>query len=171
MRSSYSKDEFLLAAAKKKPRLQALVDGVASMTSEEIQALSEPLWVREGLEILRQSNGKGQKERIQDILAAADEADRKLAAQPVPTYEVRLWDGPEMYLGTNKGDADWKIQVEPGDTFLIVDDELVRFSDSVLKIGAFDRYPLMQNSKLVGYMTLVNYKGFNRALLNQRHPL
>ena len=161
----------LLAAAKKKPRLQALVDDVANMTLEDIEALSEALWVREALKILKASGGKGQKERLDDIVKAADEADRLRAAQPVPTYEVRIWDGPDTFLGSNKGDMDWQIQIEAEDSFMIVDDDLVRFGDSTLKIGAFDRYPLMQNSKLVGYMTLANYKGFHRALLNKKHPI
>lgn len=169
MRSSYSKDEMLLAAAKKKPRLQALVDGVAQMTDEDIDALSEALWVRQALKTLKLSGGKGQKERLDDLVKAADEADRLKALEPVPTYEVRIWDGPETYLGSNRGDKDWKIQVETDDSFLIVDEELVRFGDSIVTIGAFDRYSLMQNSKLVGYMTLSNYNGFHRALLNQKH--
>jgi hypothetical protein len=171
MRSSYTKDEMLLAAAKKKPRLQALIDSVAQMTEADIDALSEALWVREALKILKLSGGKGQKERLQDIVRAADEADAKARAMPKPTYEVRLWDGGETFLGTNKGDRDWQIQIDYQDSFMIVDDEFVRFGDSVVAIGAFDRYPLMQSSRLVGYMTLENYKGFHRALLNKKHPI
>lgn len=171
MRSCYSKDEMLLAAAKKKPRLQALVDGVTQMTETEIEALSEALWVREALKILKASGGKGQKERLDDILKAADEADAKAAALPKQTYEVRLWDCDETFLGSNKGDRDWQIQITYQDSFLIVDDDFVRFGDSVVNIGPFDRYELMQGSKLVGYMTLENYKGFHRALLNKKHPI
>lgn len=72
-------------------------------------------------------------------------------------------------MGSNRGDRDWKIQVQPGDSLLIVDDEQVRFSDSVVNVGEFDRYALMNNSKLVGYMNLAQYRGFHRALINQRH--
>ena len=169
MRSQYSKDEMLLAVAKKKPRLQALIDDVANMSSEDISALSEPLWVKEALSILKASNGVGQKERLNLILKAADDADEAAKALPEPTYEVRIWDAQDRFLGSNKGDRDWQIQVEYHDSFLIVDDVSVRFGDSVVEIGAFDRYPLMQNSKLVGYMTLIHYKGFHRALLNQKH--
>lgn len=169
MRSFYSKDEMLLAVAKKKPRLQALIDGVANMSEEDINVLSEPLWVREALIILKASNGKGQKERLNDILEACDRADEIAKSIPPATYEVRIWDCGETYLGSNHGDKDWKILVEPQDSFLIVDDEFVRFGDSVITVGAFDRYPLMQNSKFVGYMTLDLYKGFHRALVNQKH--
>lgn len=171
MRSQYSKDEFLLAAAKKKPRLQALIDRVDQMTEEDIETLSEALWVREGLKILKLSGGKGQKERLQDIVDAADIADAKAKLIPPKTYEVRLWDMHEQFLGSNHGDKDWQIQVEPGDSFLIVDDDYVRFGDSVVNIGPFDRYPLMQGSNLLGYMTLQNYKDFHRALLNRKHKI
>lgn len=170
MRSDlYSKDELLLAVAKKKPRLQALIDRVAEMSAEEITALGEPLWVRQALEILRQSNGKGMKERLRDILDAADKADAIERAKPKPTYEIRIWDGAETFLGSNNGNKDWQIQVENQDSFMIVDDEYVRFGDSMVYIGPFDRYPLMAGSKMVGYMTLDQYKGFHRALLNQKY--
>jgi hypothetical protein len=171
MRSYYSKDEMLLAVAKKKPRLQALVDSVGQMSQEEIDVLSEPLWVREALKILKASGGKGQKERLNDILEECDRADQVAKSIPPATYEVRIWDCGEAYLGSNRGDKDWKILVEPQDSFLIVDDDYVRFGDSVVVVGAFDRYPLMQNSKFVGYMTLDLYKGFHRALLNQKHKI
>lgn len=172
MRSAYSKDEMLLAVAKKKPRLQALVDDVANMSSQDIDALSEPLWVKEALSILKDSGGLGQKDRINLILQRADEADAAAAAQPKPTYEVRLWDSGPQFVGTDMGhQSGWKIQVDTGDTFMLIDEDQVRFGDSVLKVDEWNRYPLMQNSKLIGYMTLDNYKGFNKALLNQRHKL
>ena len=170
MRSKYSVDEFLLAVAKKKPRLQALVDGVAQMTEADIDALSEALWVRQALKILKLSGGKGQLERLQDIVRQADEADAKLAALPKRTYEVRLWDCDPDFVGTDPGYQNgWKIQVEAGDSFMIFEDNQVRFGDSVLTVDEFNMTPLMMKSKLIGYMTLDNYRGFHRALLNQRH--
>ena len=171
MRSQYSKDEFLLAVAKKKPRLQDLIDRVDQMTDEDIDALSEALWVKEGLKILKLSGGKGQKERLNDILDAADKADELARQIPPQTYEVRLWVGPEEFLGSNHGDKDWQIQVETDDSFLIIDDDYVRFGDSVIHVGPFDRYPLMLNSNLLGYMTLQSYKSFHRALLNRKHKI
>jgi hypothetical protein len=173
MRSLYSKDEMLIAVAKKKPRLQALIDDVANMSSDDIQALSEPLWVKEALSILKNSNGLGQKDRINLLVQQAEEAAAIAQAAPKPTYEVRLWDGPSDFVGTDMEahHHGWQIQVDHGDTFMIMDNELVRFGDSVIRVDEWNRHPLMLNSRFIGYMTLENYKGFNKALLNQRHKL
>lgn len=173
MRSSYSKDEMLIAVAKKKPRLQALIDDVGNLSSDDIKGLTEPLWVKEALSILKASGGIGQKERINLILQRADEAEAAAKALPNLTYEVRLWDGLPNFIGTDMGphQPGWKIEVDTGDTFMLLDDDQVRFGDSVIKVDEWNRYPLMLNSKLIGYMTLDNYKGFHKALLNQRHKL
>lgn len=171
MRSSYTKDQMLLAVAKKKPRLQALVDGVASMTLEDIQALSEPLWVKEALDILRQSGGVGQKERIDQIVQRVAEAEEAAKAIPKPTFEVRLWDAAPEYVGAEYAEHSWKIQVDTGDVFLLLPDNKVRFGDSTIPVDEHHMFPLMQFSKLVGYMTLDQFKNFKQALLNQRHKL
>jgi len=169
MRSFYSKDEMLVAVAKKKPRLQALVDQVTQMSWEEIKALQEPLWVREALEILKQANGKSQKERLADILRHAEEQEAKVRAQPQPTYEIRIWDCDPDFVGYENLDRSWKIQVETGDTFAILTDGQVKFGDQLVTVGEEDRFNLFHKSKLVGYMTLANYNGFHRELLNQKH--
>jgi len=159
----------LLAVAKKKPRLQALIDNVSQTSEEEIDALSEALWIREALKTLKASGGKGQKERLNNLLSAVEEAEKQASEIPKPTYEVRMWQGDSEMIGSNGQSKSWKIEVEDRDTFLIVDDDYVRFGDSMLKVDEFDRYPLMLRSKFVGYMTLENYKGFHRELLNQKH--
>lgn len=170
MRSFYSKDEMLVAVAKKKPRLQALVDRVTQMTQEEIQALSEPLWVREGLEILRQADGKSQKTRLQEILQRADEQEAAARSAPQPTYEVRLYNvSATEYVGTKTDERSWEIQVQYGDTFAIISEGQVKFGDSLLCVSEIDMKYLMSSSKLVGYMTLQNYNGFHRELLNRKH--
>jgi hypothetical protein len=165
----YSNDELLLAVAKKKPRIQALIDQLDQTTQEQIDALSEPLWMRQALSRLKLSGGVGQKQRLQNIIDAADAQELKARLAPKPTFEVRLFSGMETYIGTNTGDRDWKILVEPQDSFLFVDDEKVRFGDSILSVDDLDRKSLEQSSKLVGFMTMDQYRGFHRALLNQRH--
>jgi hypothetical protein len=173
MRSLYSKDEMLIAVAKKKPRLQALVDNIANMSSDDIAALSEPLWVKEALSTLKSTNGLGQKARINQILERSETLAAEARVLPTPTYEVRLWDGSSEFVGTSMEvhHHGWQIQVDNGDTFMIMDDDLVRFGDSVIRVDEWNRYPLMLNSRFIGYMTLENYKGFHKALLNQRHQL
>ena len=170
MRTSKDPLEFLKVVAKKKPQLQELLDKADTMKPEEIDALSQPLWIREALKKVRESDDRQMyvMARLARVIAAEEEA----AKMPVATYEVRLWDGSSTFLGgsgAKGGLGDWKIEVNSGDSFLIIDDEFVRFGDSVLKLSDFERYPLMQCSKFVGYMTLSNYRGFHRALLNQKH--
>ena len=169
MRTNKSPLEFMRAVAKKKPRYQELLDNVFKMSPSEIDALSEPLWVRQALHSCRKSDDTDMY--VAARLAQVVEAEKRAAEVPKLTYEVRVWDTGATFIG---GDGfgninSWKIEVNPNDSFLIVDDEFVRFGDSVLKVGEAERYPLMQGSKMVGYMTLENYKGFHRALLNQKH--
>lgn len=171
MRSLYTSDEFLLVAAKKKPRLQALVDRATLMTEAEIEALSEPLWVKQGLNTLRLSGGSGQKERIAAIVNRVEQAEKAAAALPKKTYEVRLWDCSSDYIGRNDVDRSWKIQVDRGDVFMLCGDSQVRFGDSTVIVDDHSMFTLMHCSKLVGYMTLDHYKGFKQALINQRHKL
>lgn len=173
MRSGYSKDEFLLAAAKKKPRLQSLVDRVGLMSIEDIQALDESLWVKEALDILRRTNGIGQKERIKQIVDRSVEAEQNARSLPKPTYEIRIWNGPPKFIGKNRDATqhEWKIEVQNNDSFMIIDDYQVRFGDSIIRIDESNKATLLHESKLVGYMTLENYRGFHRALLNQKHDI
>jgi hypothetical protein len=169
MRSGKSPLEFLKIVAKKKPQLQELVDNVFKMTHDEIDALSQPLWIRDALKSARAVEDRDMY--VKARLAQAIAADEEAKSLPKPTYEVRVWDSAPAFIGgAGYGDKEWKIEVNTGDSFLIADDEFVRFGDSVLRVGEFERYPMFAGSKFIGYMTLDNYKGFHRALLNQKHP-
>ena len=158
-----------MAVAKKKPRLQALIDRVTEMSEEEIKALQEPLWVREALEILRQANGRSQKIRIAEIIERAEEQEALIRSQPQMTYEVRIWDCEPDFVGYEGIDRSWKIQVETGDTFVIITEHQVKFGDQLVTVGHEDQFNLYHKSKMVGYMTLANYNGFYRELINQKH--
>lgn len=157
------------AVAKKKPRYQELLDNVFKMSPSDIDALPEPLWVRQALHSCRDQDSRDVY--VAGRLARVIQAEEEQAKQPKPTYEVRIWDGMSAFVGSNRGDRDWKIEVQAGDSLLIVDEDKVRFGDSVLELGHFDRPFLMQHSKMVGYMTMDNYRGFHRALLNQKHKV
>lgn len=168
MRTSKSPLEFLKAVAKKKPQLQELLDNVFKMSPAEIDALPQPLWVRQALHSCRSADDTSMY--VAGRLAQAIEAEKRAAELPESTYEVRVWDCDPQFVGGDGSHLNqWKIEVSKGDSFLIVDEELVRFGDPVVKVGEAERYKLMQCSKFVGYMTLPNYKGFHRALLNQKH--
>lgn len=163
----------LLSVAPKKPRWQALINQLDQLSLESIRALPEPLWVREALEILKDSSGVGQRQRLQEIVQDWEKREAAARSAPQPTYEVRLWDGGPEFVGSeaHNGHHSWKIQIDTNDTFLVVDDHWIRFSDSTLLVDHASLTTLMAGSRLVGYMTLNHYKGFKQALLNQRHPI
>lgn len=169
MRTNKSPLEFMRTVAKKKPRYQELLDNVFKMSEAEINALQEPLWVREALRSCRKEDDT--KMYVDARLAQVIAAEERAAEQPKPTYEVRVWDTGSGYVGTDAyGEIPgWKIEMNSGDSFAIIDDTMVRVGDSMVRVGEYDRTPLMHQSKFVGYMTLENYKGFHRALLNQKH--
>lgn len=172
MRSHYSKDEMLLAVAKKKPRLQALIDGVQEMSQSDIEQLNESLWIREALLILKKSNGKGQKQRLQDLLDRTIEAERAATDIPKPTFEVRIWDIGDDFIGeSNLRNAGQKYQIEikKGDALLILDDDRIKVQDTLIYSGEFERTKIMYGSTFVAYMNLENYSGFVQCLLNQKH--
>jgi len=169
MRTNKDPVEFLKIVAKKKPQLQKLIDNVFKMSPQEIDALDQPLWIRQALHGFKVHDDREMYVRAR--VAQAVQAEKEAALAPKPTYEVRTWDCGPTFIGSEGHSHSWRIEVNPGDSFLIVDDEFVRFGDSPLKVGEAERYPLMQGSKFVGYMTLDNYRGFHRALLNQKHKL
>jgi hypothetical protein len=169
MRTSKGSDDYLLIVAKKKPRLQALVDSLPQLTQGDIDALTEPLWIRQALTRLKEADGKGQAERVQEIVDAAIARENAAALLPKPTYEVRLWsDAPKFIGDMNPQGNTWTIEIMTNDVCLLLDDHTVKVGDSVIKI--MDMQSVIRGSKLVGYMNLVQYKGFCQALLNQRHP-
>jgi hypothetical protein len=129
--------------------------------------------VREALLILKESSGVGQKQRLQNIVQDWEKREREARSAPQPTYEVRLWDGQSEFVGseTYNGHHSWKIQIEAGDTFIVINDHQVRFGDSTLLVDHASMTILNGGSRLVGYMTINHYKGFKQALLNQRHPI
>jgi len=171
MRSNQSPEDYLKVVAKKKPRLQALLDNVDTMTQEAIDALGEPLWIRQALSNLKKNEGMTLSMYTQARINQAIAAEEEAAKLPKPTYEVRIWDSNNGYVGTEMqgSQSGWKIEMNPGDSFAIIDDHTVRVGDSMIRISEFDLTPLMHLSKFVGYMTLQNYKGFHRALVNEKH--
>lgn len=172
MRSLYSKDELLIAVAKKKPRLQDLIDQVGKMTDQEIDEISEPLWIKEALKTLKTSNGVGQKQRLQSIMNSTIESENLARDLPPPIYEVRIWDGDPTFIGgpsTISRVNSFQIEIVPGDPILILDDYQIKVQDSVISSGYWERTAILYNSKPVDYMTLENYRGLVRYLLNQKY--
>jgi hypothetical protein len=170
MRSGLDPTDYLVIVAKKKPRLQALLDSLGQLTQEDILALSEPLWVKDALSRLKESNGVTQAMRVQAIVERAIAAEEAAMSLPKRTYEVRLWDQPSKFVGdTNAMGNSWTMEILTNDVCLVLGDHSIKVWDSV--IGITDIQTIIRSSRMVGYMTLEQYKGFCRALVDQRHKI
>lgn len=174
MRTNLSPEDYLKVVAKKKPRLQALIDTVDTMTQEEIDAVSEPLWIRQALTKLKANEGQTQSMYVQARINQAIAAEEEAARIPKPTYEVRVWDQPAGFVGTESNGKvanlpNWQIEISTGDSLMIINENYIRVADSTIAVNHRMMDYLEKQSKFVGYMTLDGYKGFHRALLNQKH--
>lgn len=172
MRTDKSPEDFLLAVAKKKPRLQAYIDNLANMSDTDIENIQEQLWVKKALNKLKYHGS--QSSRLADLLARTIEAEKLAAQAPKETYEVRLWDCESTFIGHSSlyNDNKFQFQIERGDCFMIVESgETLRIGNTVVKTDHFEMTPLLHRSSFVGYMTLDNYRGFCRELLNKKHKL
>lgn len=172
MRTTKDPIDFLIAVAKKKPQLQALIDDVFNMSYDEIAALSQPLWIREALRKYKEREGNSPNmyamARLNQVIAAEEAA----AALPPKTYEVRLWDCNSEFIGNSQTTShSYQYEIHSGDAFILLEDDYIKVGSTVLYIGPFDIQSVFCRSKLIGYMTRDQYMGFHQALLNQRHKL
>ena len=173
MRSSYSKDEFLIAAARKKPRWQQLIDNLPTMDLDEISNLAEPIWVREALAILKQTGGIGQKERIRNILLNAIEADRQAEHVAKPQHQVRTWrgstsliDGDNPYTNSSIG---WSIELCENESFLIGPENIILIGgDGLLRVSDANMLKLVATSEFTNYMSSDEYRAFHQNQLNHK---
>ena len=173
MRSMYSKDELLKQTAKKKPRLQALIDGLDSMSKEEIMNLSEPLWVRDALVVLKETNNKSQKERKIEFVAEMNEKERLSRAQEVSaTYDVRLWTSELSFFkgSTLDGSRGWEVEIKHGEPFMVKDSNVILVAGEFYRLSQTEMLRIVDNSKYFMETTLQGYFNYYREdYLNKMH--
>lgn len=165
MRSMYSKDELLKQTAKKKPRLQALIDGLDSMSKEEIMNLSEPLWVRDALVVLKETNNKSQKECKIEFAAELDEKERLSRAQQVSaTYDVRLWTSELSFFkgSTLDGRRAWDVEIKHGEPFMVKDSNVILVAGEFYRLAQTEMLRVVDNSKFFMETTLQGYFNYYR---------
>lgn len=172
MRSSKDPIDFLIAVAKKKPQLQALIDDVFVMSYEDIEALSQPLWIREALRKYKEREGNSPNMYAMARLAQVIAAEEAAALLPPKTYEVRIWDCASEFIGNSQTSShQFSYEIHDKDAFMLLEDDYIKIGSTVIYIGPFDIQSVFYRSKLVGYMTKENYMGFHQALINQKHKL
>jgi LPS O-antigen subunit length determinant protein (WzzB/FepE family) len=156
----YSKDELFIQTAKKKPRLQAYLDNLDSMSEEDIESLNEAIWIRDALKILKKTNGVGHKDRkikfMDDLIAAEKERADRAA---VETYQVRTWGGDLTFIKGTTIDRrrSWEIEVKHGEPLLFKDKDVVVIAGEFFILSTQEMYRVNDNSKLLGEFTLQGY--------------
>lgn len=156
----YSKDELLIQTAKKKPRLQAYIDGLASLDESDIMALSEPAWIREALIILKQNNEKGQKQRKIEFLAHLDQQtkmDQHL--QATAKYDIKIWSTElSFFKGTTMdGRRTWEVEIKEGEPILIKDNDVVLIAGEFYRLSSVEMARIVDSSKFLMEATIQEY--------------
>lgn len=169
----YSKEELLIATAKKKPRLQALIDNLDDLTENQINELNEALWVKQALLRFKETKGTTQKQRLAQIWANAQAAEEKAYNDRMLTYEVRKWNsGSSSIDGMVPGreSVSWVVELKDGEPFLIRTDRMFVISGEFYKLSDNDWAKVVAGSEFFQNMTLQSYFNYyNETYLNGIH--
>lgn len=173
MRSMYSKDELFVAAARKKPRWQSYLDNLGNLSEADIDALNEPIWVRQSLTVLKKTKGQGQKQRIENVRQYAIEADKLQAErQNSERYEIRLWSGAHDFIKgqTMDGRRQWDVEIRTQEPFLIKDGSTVVISGEFYRLTPDEMLRVTDNSKSFKEDTMQGYFNYYKeTYLNGRN--
>lgn len=164
MRSGLNPNQFF-KKMKKKPALQAILDNLDDYTEEDLAEMSgQPLWIRECLVRLKKNNGVHSLDpsEIADLMTAQHvvEEDR--------THEWYLWKGEPMFLGHNNRGISSTLEVDAGDTILILSFEKVMVNSSVIEVDHRSLALIVQNSQKMGRLTLDSYRQAAREARNNK---
>lgn len=172
MRSTYSKDQLFVTAAKKKPRWQAHIDNLNNLTEDDIEKLDEPMWVRQSLSILKQCDGLSQKERLQKIWNNAQKAADEELARAAEEYEIRLWTGgTDSFKGlTMDNRRSWEIEIVPGEPFMVRDNDVIIISGEFYRLSNSEMFKMVDNSKHFMEATIQGYFNYYKdTYLKNKH--
>lgn len=175
----YSKEEFLVIVAKKKPSIQAILDNLESYTVDQIKTMTDqPLWVREALVSMRNKLA-GMDDEKEALERASEIADQMVKASPNKSlyydedYEffVRTWTGEDRFIGS-AGKAGMEIQISHGDPIMLMTEfGKIRIGDTVVDLPASQWPVLIQNSQPLGKYTRLAYHEMHQAYLRKKHLL
>lgn len=166
MRSMYSKDVLLKDVAKKKPRLQAILDNLSQYSDEQLDSLSEPLWIRQAFKILKQTGGLDQKERMTELIRSFEtrEAFNRSNMTQYPVYWNKVESGLKYRSNHNIPVTGW-IALEPNSSFMVMDGAIKIGSHLVTGVYDLDT----SNAELLSMMTLPTYLAFNQEIINRKY--
>lgn len=112
MRSFRGPGTMLAATAKKKPRLQELIDKVTDMSFDEIEALQEKKWVIQGLMELKFKEMEKVTLSNAEIIADMMTVDPTTVVEPLG--DVYFMNGDTVWLGMGHS-GDFKVEIKYGD--------------------------------------------------------
>ncbi len=160
MRSMYSKEVLFVEAAKKKPRLQALLDNLENMTEDDINQLNEAKWIRDALLRMIETKGTTQKQRLAQIVVNATAADEKAYNDRFLVYEVRTWNSEQTTIdGRTPGweAIGWAVDLKVNEPFMIRSDDMFVIGGEFYKLSPSDWKKVIDGSSYFQNMTQQDY--------------
>lgn len=150
----------------KKPKLQAILDNLHHFSTEQLEQVDQPKWIREELVKLKE-----EPERTASVNQLADSMTHDPVAQEHKEFPVYQHIAPETFYQTNSGGQfSFEIQIGEGDYFLLNPWEgWLRQGDHQNSLTSPSLHILERNSQWVDDMTLEAYKTFYRERLNTQY--
>lgn len=147
--------------ATRRPDIKVLLDRAGSLTDAEIATAPVPLpWFRSALTMARAA---ARAARVQHDARAFITAHTRIASNPDPDGEVRLWSLPSTYLRDSRGGD---IEMREGRHLFLPDSGGVWIG--IMYSSVVD--PLVARANVVGRMSLTAYKHLNDATAERDCP-
>ena len=173
----YSKEEFLVIVAKKKPAIQAILDNLDSYTVDQLKNISDqPLWVREALVGLKEKTRKDledaeARKRAETIADQMEKASPQQSLYYDENHEffVRRWVSDDRYLKVHTS-MRLDILVNYGDPILLMAEYgKIRIGDTVYNLPSTEWPMLIQNSEPMGKYTRLSYHEMYQDHLSKKY--
>lgn len=154
------------AIAKKKPKLQEVIDNIEDYSAEEIDALKGyQAWIRKHLKL-----------HLKDILAKQRDA-RVIASLNIPTpaaadrgagltHDTYQYEGTQQYVVQNG--PSFTYEVDPGDLFLIYNETYVKMNSTMVACTNAELNDLIKSSKLLGKKSIIDYNIHLQEVLDEK---
>ncbi len=165
MRSNLTPKEFFLKM-RKKPELQRILDNFDDMSIDDIEELQQPKWIRDVLvQIKTDHTILNDPARVADIIRMADEMEAATPKQEIK-YEVRTYYGESFFPPVTGG---MSVQLNDLDLFYVVAPGELKISSTVMKLTPDAWKLIMNNSKVEGMMTAIEFTKFLQEQLANKY--
>jgi hypothetical protein len=156
-------------SAKKKPRLQELINRLPELTESDIESLSEQRWIKEALIILKNRNGISQKPFLQELTAKykarLDDLSNHAATVKIPVYQ---WSGGTRQIPEiGHSNSQLTFEINDGDVMMI-DFPNLYVKGVVKKINQNILNIIVPNSHYINDLTHSEYTTLYRKILDSR---